>query len=140
MKETVKDSNTTKPLILVAEDDESNFKLINAIIGKQCDVVWARNGQEAVSFFFSEETPSPVAILMDLKMPVMNGLDATRRIREVDGQIPIIVQTAYAFSTDKTNALEAGATEVLVKPITLSVLRKALNKYLPDLEWVYKTE
>ncbi len=57
-------------------------------------------------------------------MPVMNGLEATKIIRESNTEIPIIMQTAYAFSSDKENAMKAGASEVLVKPITLSILSR----------------
>ena len=74
-------------------------------------------------------------ILMDIKMPVMNGLDATKIIRGENKEIPIIMQTAYAFSSDKENAMNAGASEVLVKPITLSILRNTLTKYFPELVW-----
>lgn len=72
---------------------------------------------------------------MDIKMPVMNGLDATQRIRREGGTLPIIMQTAYAFSSDRENAMNAGASEVLVKPITLSTLRNCLSSYLPQLVW-----
>ena len=90
-----------RPLILVAEDDDSNFKLIKAIIGKKCEVQWARNGEEIVSLFL-ENRDKADAILMDIKMPVMNGLDATQRIRREGGTLPIIMQTAYAFSSGRT--------------------------------------
>lgn len=123
-----------RPLILVAEDDDSNFKLIKAIIGKKCDIEWAKNGQEMVDLF-RQHGDKAEAMLMDIKMPIMNGLDATKIIRQTDMEIPIIMQTAYAFSSDKENAMNAGATEVLVKPITLSVLRTTLSKYLPKLKW-----
>ncbi|MDR0938292.1 MAG: response regulator [Mediterranea sp.] len=125
---------TPKPLILVAEDDESNFNLIKAIIGRRCDLAWARNGEEAVRLYQSG-SPAPAAILMDIKMPVMNGLEAMRAIRATNRDIPIIVQTAYAFSSDKENALSAGANEVLVKPITSAVLRGALIRFLPELSF-----
>ena len=123
-----------RPLILVAEDDDSNFKLIKAIIGKKCEIMWARNGEEIVALF-RENRDKTDAILMDIKMPVMNGLEATRLIREEGGTLPIIMQTAYAFSTDRENAIKSGASEVLVKPITLSALRNCLSTYLPDLKW-----
>ena len=123
--------NEFRPLILVAEDDDSNFKLIKAIIGKKGDIEWAKNGQE----LFQQHQERTKAMLMDIKMPVMNGLEATKIIRESNTEIPIIMQTAYAFSSDKENAMNAGATEVLVKPITLSILRTTLSKYLPDLQW-----
>ena len=127
-------TSVLRPLILVAEDDDSNFKLIKAIIGKKCDIEWAKNGEEMVQLF-QEHQHRASAILMDIKMPLMNGLEATKIIRESNMEIPIIMQTAYAFSSDKENAMKAGATEVLVKPITLSILRTTLSKYLPDLQW-----
>ena len=123
-----------RPLILVAEDDDSNFKLIKAIIGKKCDILWAKNGEEIVKLF-NENRGKAAAILMDIKMPIMTGLDATVIIRKEDQKIPIIMQTAYVFSSDKENAMKCGATEVLVKPITLSILRNCLTSYFPDLKW-----
>lgn len=123
-----------RPLILVAEDDDSNFKLIKAIIGKKCDILWAKNGEEIVKLF-NENRGKAAAILMDIKMPIMTGLDATVIIRKEDQKIPIIMLTAYAFSFDKENAMKCGATEVLVKPITLSILRNCLTSYFPDLKW-----
>ena len=123
-----------RPLILVAEDDDSSFKLIKAIIGKKCDILWAKNGEEIVKLF-NENRGKAAAILMDIKMPIMTGWDATVIIRKEDQKIPIIMQTAYAFSSDKENAMKCGATEVLVKPITLSILRNCLTSYFPDLKW-----
>ena len=132
--ETENQSADYRPVILVAEDDDSNFKLIKAIIGKKCEIMWAKNGEEIVSLF-RENRDKTAAILMDIKMPVMYGLDATRIIREEGGTLPIIMQTAYAFSTDRENAMRSGASEVLVKPITLSALRNCLSSYLPELKW-----
>lgn len=123
-----------RPLILVAEDDESNFKLIKAIIGKKCEIVWAKNGEEIVASF-REHRDRTEAILMDIKMPIMNGLEATKIIRQEGATLPIIMQTAYAFSADRENAMQSGATEVLVKPITLNALRSCLSLYLPKLQW-----
>lgn len=132
--ETEKMSEEYRPLILVAEDDDSNFKLIKAIIGKKCEILWAKNGLEIVELF-KENRDRAEAILMDIKMPEMNGLDATEIIRKEEKELPIIMQTAYAFSSDRDKAMERGATEVLVKPITLSALRTCLSKYLPKLTW-----
>ena len=123
-----------RPLILVAEDDDSNFKLIKAIIGKKCEILWAKNGEEMVNLF-KENRGKTAAILMDIKMPIMNGLEATKIIREEEKELPIIMQTAYAFTADRENAMAAGASEVLVKPITLSALRTCLSKFLPRLQW-----
>ena len=127
-------SEDYRPLILVAEDDDSNFKLIKAIIGKRCDILWAMNGEDMVKLFH-ENRGKAAAILMDIKMPVMNGLDATLIIRKEDKELPIIMQTAYAFASDRENAIQCGASEVLVKPITLSALRNCLSKYLPEIKW-----
>lgn len=127
-------SEDYRPLILVAEDDDSNFKLIKAIIGKKCEILWAMNGEEMVKLF-QENRGRTAAILMDIKMPVMNGLEATKIIRETDEELPIIMQTAYAFTSDRENAMQSGASEVLVKPITLSALRNCLSRYLPDIKW-----
>ncbi len=126
--------NKERPLILVAEDDESNFKLIKAIINNRCDVLWARNGQEMLNLYEQHGEQADV-LLMDLKMPLMDGLEATRIIRQSSPDIPIIVQTAYAFYEDQQQATVAGATEVLVKPITLMALRNSLKKYVPGLTW-----
>lgn len=123
-----------RPLILVAENDDSNFKLIKAIIGKKCDILWAKNGEEMLNLY-RDHGKEAWAILMDIKMPIMNGLEATRIIRQQGATLPIIMQTAYAFSSDRDNAIEAGATEVLVKPITVSALRNCLNSYFPEIKW-----
>lgn len=126
--------NKERPLILVAEDDESNFKLIKAIINNRCDLLWARNGQEMLNLYEQHGEQADV-LLMDLKMPLMDGLEATRIIRQSSPDIPIIVQTAYAFYEDQQQAMMVGATEVLVKPITLMALRNSLKKYVPGLTW-----
>ena len=118
--EIEKVSGDYRPLILVAEDDDSNFKLIKAIIGKKCEILWAKNGEDIVNLF-EENRDKAEAILMD--------------IRKKDKELPIIMQTAYAFTADREKALECGASEVLVKPITLSALRTCLSRYLPKLVW-----
>ncbi|MDO4165106.1 MAG: response regulator [Bacteroides sp.] len=120
-----------RPLILVAEDDDSNFKLIKAIISKKCDILWAKNGEEMLQLYH-ENKDRAAAILMDIKMPVMNGLIATKTLRDEGATLPIIMQTAYAFTSDRENAMASGATEVLVKPITVSALRGCLKNYFPE--------
>lgn len=96
--------------------------------------MWAKNGEEIVSLF-KENREKAEAILMDIKMPIMNGLDATEHIRQEEKRLPIIMQTAYAFTADRERALECGASEVLVKPITMNALRTCLSRYLPKLMW-----
>ena len=118
-----------RPLILVAEDDDSNFKLIKAIIGKKCDILWAKNGEEMLNLY-REHTQDAHAILMDIKMPEMDGLEATRIIRKVSQEIPIIALTAFAFDDDRVKALEAGCNDYLTKPLSAPLLKETIAKYL----------
>jgi CheY-like chemotaxis protein len=127
-------TNRNRPLVLVAEDDDSNFKLIKAIIGKRCDILWAKNGEDIIKLY-EENKDKAKAILMDIKMPKMTGVEATEILRNEGVIIPIVMQTAYAFNTDREQAMAAGATDVLVKPITLNILRKRLSELIPGLVW-----
>ena len=122
------------PLVLVAEDDESNFKLIRAIIGKRCRLEWGRTGEELLKLY-QQHKEQALMILMDIKMPIMTGLEATAKLRAEGCKLPIVVQTAYAFTSDRDKALEVGANNVLVKPITLTELRKLVKHYIPSIEW-----
>lgn len=110
--------------ILVAEDNDSNYLLIKAILRK-CELTRAYNGAEAVALVAQHHYN---AILMDIKMPVMDGLEATRRIREVDKDIPIIAVTANAFDSDRTKALEAGCSAFIAKPLKRLDLEEVLRK------------
>lgn len=132
--DTLNNAGASLPVVLVAEDDQSNFKLINAIIGKKCQIIWAHDGQEAVELYRAHKADIRL-ILMDIKMPRMTGLEATESIRGEDKEIPIVMQTAYAFASDRDNALRAGANDVLVKPITLILLRQAVSRYIPEVKW-----
>lgn len=110
--------------ILVAEDNESNFILTKSIL-MDYDVIWARNGEEALQRDRQENFDM---ILMDIKMPVMDGLEATRKIREFDKEIPIIAVTANAFPSDEAMAIEAGCNSFLAKPIKKADLLKKISE------------
>ena len=112
--------------ILVAEDVESNFILLKNLIGREYTLLWAKDGVEAVEMYKQYQ---PDLILMDVKMPRMDGLEATHIIRSYSKEIPIIALTAYAFGTDKEQALEMGCNDYVTKPISERSLRKALDKY-----------
>ena len=127
--EIEKVSGDYRPLILVAEDDDSNFKLIKAIIGKKCEILWAKNGEDIVNLF-EENRDKAEAILMDIKMPNINGLDATRAIREMSADVPVIAVSAYAYEKDKIAAIESGCNEFLTKPVSADLLKMTINKYL----------
>lgn len=116
-----------KPVILIAEDTESNFILVSTILKKEYTILWARTGIEALKLYRQE---NPALILMDINMPEMNGLEATRVIRESDQHTPIVALTAFAFDSDKVTALEAGCNEYISKPIQAPLLKKTLQKLI----------
>lgn len=116
-----------KPTILVAEDTESNFYLISTLLKKEYTLLWARTGLEAVNLY---RLNHPVLILMDMRMPEMDGLEATRIIREQDPKIPIIALTAFAFDSDKSKSLKAGCNAYLSKPIDSLLLKQTIRELL----------
>ena len=113
--------------ILVAEDYQSNYDLIEAMIGKIYKLVHAHDGMEAIIFY---EQYKPDLILMDIKMPNINGLDATRAIREMSADVPVIAVSAYAYEKDKIAAIESGCNDFLTKPVSADLLKMTINKYL----------
>ncbi len=110
--------------ILIAEDNESNYSLVRHIL-KGYDLTRVENGVEAVERIRDGRFNF---VLMDLKMPVMGGLEATRKIREFDRKIPIVALTANAFDSDRVSALEAGCNAFLTKPLKRSHLLELLTK------------
>ena len=116
-------SDSGKIRILVAEDNDSNYSLVRHIL-KDYDLIRAENGVEAVERIRNERFSF---VLMDLKMPVMDGLEATRRIREFNTQIPIIALTANAFDSDRAGASDAGCNAFLAKPVKKSQLFELLT-------------
>ena len=115
--------------ILVAEDNDSNYILMNYILKKHYEYFRARNGQEAVEL---AETEKPDLILMDLKMPVMDGLEATRLIKAKTPDLPIIALTANAFDSDRHAALEAGCDEFLSKPVNADRCIQTIAKFIGE--------
>lgn len=116
-----------KRTILIAEDIDNNYDLLNIILRKDYNLVRAVNGVEAVKLF-SEVHPD--IILMDMKMPEMGGLEATRLIRMESQDVPVIAVTAFAFESDREVAIEAGCNDFLSKPIDIPVLKALIKKYL----------
>lgn len=120
-------ANGIKPKLLIAEDTDSNYLLISAILKKDYELKRAHNGKEVVQL---HESYSPDIILMDVKMPEMDGLEATSEIRKKDKNTPIIAVTAYAFDQDKQRLLEIGCNDYLSKPIARNTLIETINKWL----------
>lgn len=112
--------------LLVAEDVDSNFLLMNTVLGKKYKLIRARDGREAVDMYKENH---PDLIFMDIKMPYMDGLEATRLIRGYSKDIPIIALTAFAFESDRERAIEAGCNDYLTKPVSQEAIEKILDKY-----------
>lgn len=113
--------------ILVAEDNESNSLMVFSSLRNLYDLIRAHNGKEALDIM---KTQSVDLILMDLKMPEMDGVEATRKIREFNMNIPIVALTAYAFEEDRARAIEAGCNGILTKPVHRSILLDTVQSYL----------
>lgn len=116
-------------LVLVAEDDEFSYLFLQTALEKEnIRVIRARTGEEAVEIF--QNNPMIKMILMDFKMPGMGGYEATRQIRAMNPDIPIIAQTAYALSGDRQKALDAGCNAYISKPIRKEVLMRTIQQFL----------
>jgi two-component system, cell cycle response regulator DivK len=116
--------------VLVIEDNEDNLYLLRFILKKNGFlVIEAKTGIAGVDLALKEY---PTLILMDIQLPDIDGLEATRRIRasKADGKIPIIALTSYAMADDKMMALEAGCTGYISKPINPVTFITELNRYL----------
>lgn len=114
-------------LILVAEDEECNFELIKNVLNNRYRILRARNGIEAVTL---NEEEHPDMILMDIRMPEMNGLDATRIIKEVNPTVPVLALSAYAFQDSIQEARDAGCNEFISKPFKVEHLIETIEKYI----------
>lgn len=113
---TEKANHPKENTILLAEDDETSSILLQVFLSQgNYKLLFAVNGKMAVQMF--RKNPDINLILMDLKMPVMDGYEATRQIRELNTNIPIIAQSAYAMSGDSKKALEAGCDDYVTKPV-----------------------
>ena len=113
--------------ILVAEDNDSNYVLMSYILKKDYEYVRATNGQEAVNM---ADAGGIDLVLMDMRMPVMDGLEATRIIKERHPELPVIALTANAFGTDRDAAFEAGCDAFLPKPVSSSKCLETIATYL----------
>lgn len=124
-----KTDTTNAPLILVAEDEDPNYDLIHIVLAKRYRLMRAKNGIEAVTLCEEEH---PDLILMDIRMPAMNGLDATRIIKEVNHDIPVIALSAYVFEENIRQAKEAGCDEFMAKPFRMEDLLDTVERYLKN--------
>jgi PAS domain S-box-containing protein len=115
--------------ILIAEDEENNYMLLVKLLSSaKIKLLHAKNGKEAVDF--CESVKDIDLILMDIKMPVMDGYSATQEIRKIYPDLPVIALTAYAFEADREKAISCGCNEYLSKPVKKELLLETVYKYL----------
>lgn len=123
------DYNWTGKVVLVAEDVPTNYLLVKKSLRKtNVQLLWAKNGQESVDMVRDNENIN--LVLMDIRMPIMNGLDATKAIKLLRPELPVIAQTAFAMDGDRENSLEAGCDDYISKPINLKLFIELIAKYL----------
>jgi hypothetical protein len=124
-----KEVEIKKLKILIVEDDEISYSLLSRTIQKiSKEVLHAMTGVEAVEA--CRNNPDLDLVLMDIRMPQMNGLEATHQIRRFNKDVIIIAQTAYAFDSDSEKAIEAGCNDYISKPINKTLLYEAIKKYI----------
>jgi len=117
--------------ILIVEDDETSTALIIAMLRRFRNVILkAKNGLDAVNL--CRLNPDIDIVLMDIQMPIMNGFNATKQIRQFNKEIIIIAQTAFALAGDREKALQAGCNDYLAKPINREMLIEKIFKHLKD--------
>lgn len=115
--------------ILIADDDSLSRKYFAKVLEPtKADLLFVKNGKEAVNY--CSKNPRIDLVLMDIKMPIKDGLTATQELKKNFPRIPIIVETAYAFDYDKINALKSGADGYITKPIPREKLFDMMEKYL----------
>jgi len=120
--------NGDKTILIVEDDLVNKLLLVELLDNPRINLLTAQNGQEALNLI--EKNDSIDLVLMDLKMPIMDGLEATKRIRQSGGVMPIVAQSAYAQTLDIVKALEAGCSDYITKPIDANDLFAKINTFL----------
>ncbi len=122
--------------VLVVEDNQLNAKFAEAVLKKlKCKIDFATNGQKGVEMFLQNDYD---LILMDIQMPLMNGLEATKEIRKIENQISvekpviIIAVTAFALEHDRKNCIETGMDDYITKPYKPDDMIHTIRKYFPE--------
>jgi PAS domain S-box-containing protein len=124
----VKHPEWKNKVILVVEDEESNYTFLEQVLKRTgVKIFWAKNGVEAVNMAHSEKLD---LILMDIRIPGMDGYEATRQIKKERKNLPVIAQTAYALKGEKEMSIESGCDDYISKPIDIKELMAMLDKYL----------
>ena len=120
--------------ILVVEDIDTSIKFFDAALRKsQAKILWAKTGEEAIEILEHNITDIDL-VLLDLNLPGVNGFDVLKYLRDIDPELPVIVQTAYLFSGERKTSLSMGANGFISKPVQLVELLNNISKFLnPEL-------
>lgn len=122
-------NNVRNKLILIVEDEEFNRIYFEELLNQiHCNVLVANNGIEAVDI--CQKNDNIDLVLMDIKMPLMDGYEATKEIKKIRPNLPIIAQTAFALLGDKNKSLENGCDDYIAKPVKKDVLIQLIRKHL----------
>jgi PAS domain S-box-containing protein len=125
----ITNGNTNDKFVLITEDDEASFEYLKIVLElNNVKYLRAKNGEEAVNI--CSENDAIGLVLMDVNMPLLNGYEATKKIKKLNPNIPIVAQTAYAFEKDKEKAILVGCDDYIAKPVMMDVLRDLINKYI----------
>ena len=122
-------NNYSSEIILIVEDDWASFRYLSKVLSSSnFTLLHAENGERAIEHV--KKSPEIKFVLMDIKMPIMDGFEATKQIKLLRPELPIIAQTAYAFSEERAKILAIGCDDYLSKPIEKNKLLKLIDKYL----------
>ncbi len=115
--------------VLIAEDVDDNYLFLKTFLRKtKIKVLWAKDGMEAIEKCKNDENID--LVLMDIRMPFIDGYEATRKIKEFRPNLPIIAQTAYALNSDYQKVYDAGCDEYITKPILGKILFQKMSRFL----------
>ncbi|MFW5820802.1 MAG: response regulator, partial [Bacteroidota bacterium] len=132
-KKEITDFKWDNLIILVVEDNLVSYKLLEISLSKTgCTTFHAENGAEAIEMV--KNSPEIDIVLMDIQLPVINGYDATRQIKEIRPELPVIAQTANAMDSDRAKCMEAGCSDYVTKPIVLKNLLPIIENYVKQKE------
>jgi len=122
--------NWENKIVLIAEDEQINFLFLKAVLKPtKAQIIWTKTGRETINYCISHKID---IVLMDIKMPDLNGLEATIEIKKINPNIPVIAQTAYVMEEDEEASIKAGCDDYISKPIRPDNLLTIMSKYLDN--------
>jgi len=122
-------NNWENKTIVVVEDVDFNFLLIKKQLKKtKAKIIWLKNGQESIDYILEKNDAD--VILMDVRMPLVDGIEATKTIKETDSSIPIIMQTACVIGNDFDELISSGCDDYIFKPIQADELLEKIQKFI----------